>query len=78
MTERPVLGSSATEEKVAQRIRTSGVPMIASTVATETGRSAGVTPEARCWAATASRDSSAASTMSCGTGTKMRLPIQAA
>ncbi|SEC71167.1 hypothetical protein SAMN05216483_2247 [Streptomyces sp. 2131.1] len=78
MTERPVEGSIAIEENVAARIRISGVPMMASTVESATGSSRGVTPAARCSATTAALASSAASTMSCGTSTKIRLPIQAA
>ncbi|CAM5711965.1 hypothetical protein SALBM217S_05607 [Streptomyces griseoloalbus] len=77
MTERRVDSSSAMEEKVAARIRMSGVPMMPRTVPSGTGVSRGWTPDARCSAATASLASWAASTMSCGTATKMRLPIQA-
>lgn len=52
--------------------------MIVRTVARGTGVSLGVTPCARCSAATARFASSAASAMSCGTGTKIRFPAQAA
>ncbi len=68
----------AMEEKVARRMRSSGVPMMVRTVPRGTGASSRLTPAAAFSAVTAALASSAASTMSCGTGTKRRLPIQAA